>query len=81
MPPHFSNKLISVTGGMAKRLQALAALPENPASIPSTHTVAHNLLEYQFHEIQCSLLASSGSVHTRGVQTYVQAKHSYTKKE
>ena len=35
-------------GEKTQWLRALAALPENPGSIPRTHLVAHNLLELQF---------------------------------
>jgi hypothetical protein len=38
-------------GEMAQRLKALAALPEDPGSIPSTHMVAHNCLQLQFQGI------------------------------
>ena len=40
-------KKIHQAGEMAQRLSALAALPEDPGLIPSTHMVAHNHLWYE----------------------------------
>ena len=34
----------AVAGEMAQWIRALAALPEDPGSIPSTHMAAHNCL-------------------------------------
>lgn len=36
---------------MAQQLRALAALPEDPGSVPSTHMAAHNCLKLQFQGI------------------------------
>jgi hypothetical protein len=36
--------ILKGTGEMARRLRTLAALPEDPGSISSTHVVAHNHL-------------------------------------
>jgi hypothetical protein len=36
-----SRESVSGTGEMAQQLRALAALPEDPGLIPSTHTAAH----------------------------------------
>lgn len=57
---------------MTQMLRALAALQENPDSIPSTHMVAHNNgtpvprdLKPPGHE---------GTRHACGTQTYMKAK-------
>lgn len=42
--------------------RALAALPEDQDSIPNTHMVAHNPL--QFQEMWCPLLDSMATKHT-----------------
>ena len=50
MAPHFRPKTRSHTqiffeaGEMTKWLRALAALPEDPSSVPSLHMVAHKYL-------------------------------------
>ena len=36
------NKYAGGTGEMAQHLKALAALPKDPGSVPSTHKTAHN---------------------------------------
>lgn len=51
---------------MVQWLRLLAIHPEGLDSVPNTNTVANNLL------------ASQGTKHTDGVQTYMQAKHAYT---
>jgi hypothetical protein len=38
-------------GEMTQRLRALAVLPEDSGSIPSTHMATHSCLELQFQEI------------------------------
>lgn len=48
---------------MAQRFRALAALPEDPSSMPSTHMPAHNCLY---------LLSRESDTLT---QTYMQAKY------
>ena len=37
-------KAKDLSGEIAQRLRILAALPEDPSSIPSTHMAAHNCL-------------------------------------
>ena len=37
-------KLVSGAGEVAQQLRALASLPEDPGSVPSTHMAAHNCL-------------------------------------
>ena len=49
------------TGEVTQWLRALAALPEDPGLIPSTHITAHNFLQLQVWEIQHILLASAGT--------------------
>jgi hypothetical protein len=49
-------------GETAQWLRALAALPEDLGSIPSTHTAAHNCLELQF---QGSLTSSPLPMHIK----------------
>lgn len=49
---------------MAQGLKALATLPEDHSSSPSTHTMTHNHLQFLFQSIQCPLLASVGSACT-----------------
>jgi hypothetical protein len=58
---------------MARRLRALAAFPEVPSSIPSNHMATHNHLQLQVQGIP--VLASMGTRHTDGIQTYMQAKN------
>lgn len=43
--------------------KALAALAEDPGSVPGTHTVAHNSLELQFQGLCCPLQASLSVAH------------------
>jgi hypothetical protein len=43
--------LRSGAGEMALQLRALAVLPKDLGSIPSTHEMAHNCLQFQFQEI------------------------------
>jgi hypothetical protein len=38
-------------GEMSQWLRVLAALPEDPGSIPSTHMIAHNCVYLQFQGI------------------------------
>jgi len=52
-----SSSLKRRAGEMAWWLQAPAALPEDPSSVPSTHMVAYNHLYPQFWGNQCPLLA------------------------
>jgi hypothetical protein len=49
-------KLTSGAGGVAQWLGVLAALPEDPGSIPSNYTIAHHHLELQLQWTQCLLL-------------------------
>lgn len=52
-------------------MRALAALDwllEDLGGITCTHMVAHNLLYLQLQEVQCALLASSGTGHAYGTQ-------------
>ena len=51
-------------GEMAPRFRALAALPEDPGSIPSTCMETHNCLILEFRSVQHPLLASAGMGHT-----------------
>lgn len=53
---------------MAQWLRALAIGPQEQGSIPSTHRVPHNHMSQEF----------TGTRHTGGTQTYVQAKHCCT---
>jgi hypothetical protein len=46
-------------GMLAQWLRALADLPEDLSSIPSTQMEAHNHLLVQFQRILCPLLASA----------------------
>ena len=62
---------------MTQCLRALAALPENQGSSPSTHMAAHSYLQVQVQRIQLPLLASMGK-HTCDTQASMQAKHAYT---
>jgi hypothetical protein len=43
---------------MAQQARALAALLEDPGSVPNTHMVAHSNLQFHFQGIQCLILAS-----------------------
>jgi hypothetical protein len=63
-------------GEMALWLRALATPVEDPDLVPSTHTTAHN--HQQLQRNNHSFLASLGTRHTCGAQTYTQAKHSHT---
>lgn len=67
---------------MAQRLRALAALAEDPGSVPSTRESVHlsvlRLFLTHSPEILHSLLASVSTRHVYGAQTYMQAKHSNT---
>ena len=56
---------------MAQQLKALAALPENPGSIPSPHMLTSNYLCLQFQVMGYSLLASEGTEHKCGVDIRV----------
>ncbi|KAM7321681.1 hypothetical protein ACRRTK_019773 [Alexandromys fortis] len=58
---------------MAPLLRALAALPEGPGVIPSTHIAAHNCLT-PVPEGSIPLLASVGTRRKYATQTYMQAK-------
>lgn len=51
-------------GEVAQWLPAMAALPEDPGSIPITRMTAHSHLYLQFQSIWCPLLASSGTAVT-----------------
>ena len=55
-------------GEIALWLRALVVLTGDLGSTPSTHTVAHS----QFQEIQCPLLASTGTRQAHSAQTYRQ---------
>ena len=52
---------------MAHQLRTQDALPEDPGSIPSTHTEAHTL---QFQGIRHSLLVSESTACTWYMDTY-----------
>lgn len=51
---------------MAQRIRTLAALPEEPGSIPSTHIVTHNHL----------LTPVSDTRHTHGTDIHAHKTHS-----
>lgn len=55
---------------MALELRALAALPEDPGSVPSTHMMAHNTCNSS-SEIQCPLLASRDTKHIGKIFTHI----------
>lgn len=57
-------------GGMAQRLRALAVLPGDTGSIPSTHN--GDLQPFQFQGIGCLLLASVGTRLAGGAQIKMQ---------
>ena len=59
---------------MVQQLGALAALPEEPRSSPSTHKVAYSKLKLQSLGTHCPLLASAGTAFR--VHTWIGAKHS-----
>lgn len=65
---------------MVQWLMALAALAENPGSIPSTLMEAHTCLWLQLQGLQNPLLESTSTKNTRGAHAYMQAKHASTKK-
>jgi hypothetical protein len=67
-----------LTGEVAQQLRALAALAEDPGSVPGTHVEAHSHLKLRSQRIPCSLLTSMGTRHTHSALTDTQAKHSYT---
>jgi hypothetical protein len=54
---------------MVWRLRALALLAQKPASVPSTHVVALNHL--QFQESQHSLLVFLGTRHIQSTGAYI----------
>jgi hypothetical protein len=47
----------------------MAALPEDPGSVPRTHMVAYDLVKLQFEEMQCLLLAFLGTRHVYSIHT------------
>ena len=63
---------------MAQWLRTWTALPEDPGSIPRTHTAANNCLELQPQKIQHPSPTAVSTIHTCDVQAYMQAKHTYT---
>lgn len=56
---------------------ALTALPKEPGSLPQTHMVATNTLTL-VQGIRHPSLASVGTRHSCGAQSFMQAKHPYT---
>lgn len=62
--------------GLETRLsRAFADVAEDPGSTPSNYRAAHSHLRLQFQRSQHSLLASIGTMSTRGALTYRKAKH------
>lgn len=60
------------TGGRTQWLVHWLLFPEDPGSIPDTHTSAHNQLGLQFQRTKRPLLASRGIACT-GYKIYMQA--------
>ena len=50
---------------MGQSLTALAALPEDPSLIPSTHTEAHNHLELQYQRSDAAFYLPEVSRHVQ----------------
>jgi hypothetical protein len=59
-------------------IKALDGLPEDFGSNLSTHLIVHIHLYYYSQGIRQFLMASLGTRHTSGTQTYIQAKYPYT---
>ena len=59
-----------VTEKMVQRLRALAALPEDPGSIPTTH-MGDSPLSVNLKRVLSSLLVSEGTRHAHGTHTYM----------
>jgi hypothetical protein len=64
---------LSRAGGMTPWIRALAAFPENPGLIPSTHRVA---ICNSSSRMKCSPLPYSGIRYTCVAHTYIPAKYS-----
>lgn len=64
-------------------LRALAALPEEQSSVPSTHgKAAHTHLELQFWGTLCPLLASEETRRVHNTQTHIHTgRHPYTQNQ
>lgn len=75
IPSADKNNSYVVTGGTARCLRALAALPEGTRLIPSTYMATHNHWQLQFQEIQCPLLASMGSCVFKHLTQSLSAEH------
>jgi hypothetical protein len=56
---------------MTKQLRALAAVPEDPGSVPNTHMTAHNSIIPVPRYLMPSLLGALGTRHAYGAQTYM----------
>ena len=72
---------------MTHQLGALTVLTEDWASIPSTHIVAHNSLQFQFQRIIRPLLAASGTagrwypdIHAGKTPTHIKINKSLKEK-
>jgi hypothetical protein len=66
----------SEAGEMAQRLGALAALPEDLSSTPTTHMTAHNY-HYFNSTALIALFWPLMALHTHGSEIYLRA-HLYT---
>lgn len=65
------------TGGRTQWLVHWLLFPEDPGSVPDTHTSAHNQLGLQFQRTKRPLLASRGIAYT-GYTDVHAGKHLYT---
>lgn len=65
---HIDLEILAGTTKKAKQFKALAALAENPGSVPTTHLVP-NHLGLQFQETLHPLLTLAGTRHTCAVHT------------
>jgi hypothetical protein len=63
----------SGSGEMSQQLRALVALTKDPGPVPSTHIAASSICNSKSRETKV-LLASEGTGHTCGAQTYIWAK-------
>ena len=63
---------------MAHWRRVLAALAEDPGSVPSSHTAAHNHLYFQFQDFYHRLQTPTGIRHKCYTQIDMGTKHSYT---
>lgn len=68
----------ALPGEMASPLRTLAALSEDPSSVPRLYKVAHNHPLLHFQGIWHSLLASVGTRHTWGTMAFLKTNtHSW----